>query len=161
MIQARLTEGYCIDTCALIDLWRRFYPPDIFKKLWKDIEALIKQGLLIAPKEVYNELKQVDDEMLEWAKKHKTMFIGLDEEQLKEVISISSKYQRLIDPNKTIPEADPFLIALAKTRKWTVVTSEHPRTNPSARPKIPDVCKDYKIKCISLIDFFREQGWRY
>ncbi len=46
MIQARLTKGYCIDTCALIDLWRRFYPPDIFKKLWKDIEGW---GLEVVP----------------------------------------------------------------------------------------------------------------
>ncbi len=67
MIQARIDEGFCIDTCALIDLWRRYYPPDVFPGLWADIEKLIGQGRLIAPREVLEELRGVDDEMLEWA----------------------------------------------------------------------------------------------
>jgi hypothetical protein len=67
MTQARLGRGYCIDTCALIDLWRRHYPPDVFPGLWEDIERLVNQGRLIAPREVLEELRGVDDEILEWA----------------------------------------------------------------------------------------------
>ena len=95
-----------------------------------------------------------------WAKKHQNMFIELNEELSNEVIKISSKYPKLIDPNKTNSDADPFIIALAKNRNWTVVTSENPSNNPDY-PKIPDVCKNCKIKCIKPIEFIREKGWKY
>ncbi|MCK4445180.1 MAG: DUF4411 family protein [Thermoplasmata archaeon] len=161
MIQTKLHKGFCIDTCALIDLRRSHYPPDVFPGLWADIESLITQGLLIAPKEVFDELKGVDDEILKWARRFKEMFRESDEDQLQEVAAILVEYPKLIDPNKTTPEADPFLIAMAKLSEWTVVTSERPRTDPNARPKIPDVCKSYDIRCISLVEFFRERGWKY
>ncbi|TET91938.1 MAG: DUF4411 family protein [Methanomassiliicoccales archaeon] len=161
MIQTRLQEGFCIDTCALIDLGRVHYPPDVFPGVWADIESLVSRGLLIAPKEVFDELKGVDDEILKWARRFKEMFKESDEDQLQEVADILARFPGLIDPTKTKPEADPFLIALAKSSGWTVVTSERPRTSPNARPKIPDVCKSYGIRCISLVEFFRERGWKY
>ncbi len=60
MIQARLDKGSCIDTCALIDMRRIHYPPDVFPGVWDDIEGLISRELLIAPKDVFDELKGVD-----------------------------------------------------------------------------------------------------
>ena len=136
--QSRLTEGYIIDTCSLIDIWRRFYPQDVFPGLWVDVEKLVKQNLLIAPREVFNELKNNDDELFDWAKEHQNMFIDLDEELLNEVSIIISQYPKLIDPTKTDSDADPFIIALAKNRNWTVITSENPSFNLD-HPKIPDV----------------------
>lgn len=116
MIQTRLDKGFCIDTCALIDLRRVHYPPDVFPGVWDDIEGLIDQGLLIAPNEVLDELKDVDDEILRWARRFKKMFVASDKNQLREVADILVKFPRLIDHDKTTPEADPFLIALAKSR---------------------------------------------
>jgi len=132
-----------------------------FPGLWADIEKLVRQRRLIAPREVLEELRGVDDEILEWAIRFKVMFLDLSEEQLREVSTILGEFPGLIDPSKTKPEADPFLIALAKTRRWTVVTSERPRTSPDARPKVPDVCKSHDVECISLVEFFRKRGWKY
>lgn len=154
-----LFPGYCIDTNALIDLWRRVYPPDIFQSLWKDIEKLVSDGSLISPREVFNELVKKDDELLKWAKNHKTMFKDLDDEQVKQVRNILNDFSNLVDQNKTTPDADPFVIALAISQNWTVITSEKPGVG--GRPKIPDVCNKYNVKCISLIDFFREQKLTY
>jgi hypothetical protein len=121
MIQRTLYPGYCIDTSALIDLWRRYYPPDIFQSLWKDIEKLVYQGFIIAPQEVLKEIKKQDDELLEWAKRNRKMFKDLDEDQLKEVKVIVKDFPNLIDPNKEV-DADPFLVALAKAKEWTIIT---------------------------------------
>lgn len=154
-----LFPGYCIDTNALIDLWRRAYPPDIFPSLWRDLEKLISDGSLISPREVLNELEKKDDELLKWAKNHKKMFQDLDDAQARQVRSILNEFSNLIDQHKTTPDADPFVIALAISKGWAVITSEKPSTG--GRPKIPDVCKRYGVKCISLIEFFREQEWTY
>jgi len=88
------------------------------------------------------------------------MFIPLDSDQSREVSAILEKFPGLVDRNKTIPEADPFLIALAKCRAWTVVTSERP-SNSSVRPKIPNVCKSLNVRWIKLLEFFREIDLKY
>lgn len=160
---------YCIDTSALIDL--KPYYPDVFPSLWKNIEQFISQGRLIAPCEVLYELEKYgdkDDELLKWAKKHKKMFKGLDNEQINQMRDIVRNFRNFVDINKTTPEADPFVIALAISEGCTVVTSEQPAklvanlvVNPSARPKIPDVCEFYKVKWLPLSEFFREQKWKF
>lgn len=153
-----LFSGYVIDTSALLDLWRRYYPKDVFATLWKHVLGLIGQGLLISPMEVYAELKNIDDELLEWAKKNKTMFAALNNTQLKIVEEIVGSHPNFIDSLKDTPEADPFIIALAKSKDWKVVTSEKP--NIGGRPRIPDVCVDYEIGCLNLLSFFRENNWK-
>lgn len=163
-----LFPGYCIDTSALIDLWRRNYAPDVFPSLWKDIENLISQGWLIAPHEVLVELERYfdkNDELLKWVKKRKQMLKDLDNEQINQMRSISKQFPNFVHKDKTIPEADPFVIALAMSKGWTVITSEQPanlNANPGARPKIPDVCEHYDVRCIyKLLEFFREQKWKF
>lgn len=83
------------------------------------------------------------------------MFVPLDGDQSQEVSSILGKFPGLVDKNKTTPQADPFIIALAKCRAWTLVTSERPN-NSLVRPKIPNVCKSFNVRWIKLLEFFRE-----
>ena len=150
---------YCIDTSALMDLTER-YPDSVFQTLWKNIETLVSQKRLIAPREVFKEIIW-DTQLLAWAKKHKKMFRDLDAEQLQYVKEIEAKYPSLVDPAKTTPDADPFIIALAKAENATVVTSEKPASPTSTRVKIPDVCQGYGIKCMSLTEWFNEQKWKF
>jgi hypothetical protein len=159
MTQRTLIPGYCIDTCALIDLWRRHYPPDVFESLWRDIENLIQQGMLTAPQEVLDEIASQDDDLLKWAKRNKNMFEILDQSQTNEVRNIERDFPDLIDPNKETPEADPFIVALAKMKGWAVLTSEKQGT--ATHPRIPDICRRYGMRCLSLVEFFRELGWKY
>ncbi len=157
-------QAYCIDTSAVIDLWRRLYPRDVFPSLWENIEKLIQEEVIIAPKEVLKELEKEEDELYKWAKKYKDMFMNLDEGQIDKVKDIQGKFPKLVDVSKTIPEADPFVIALALVNKITVISMEKSsniRLNKNAKPKLPDVCIEYKVKCIQLLEFFREQNWNF
>jgi len=150
---------YCIDTSALIDL-NESYPQDIFPTIWKNLEKIIYQGRLIAPKEVYKELEKIEDKLLNWAKKHKVIFKNLNLQQISLVKNnILKNFPKLVDQFKQGPQADPFIIGLAITESCSIITSE--RSGPSYRPRIPDVARHYGIKCLSLIDFFREQKWKY
>lgn len=59
--------------------------------------------------------------------------------------------------------ADPWLIAIAKSENYTIVTDEIKNINlnamnPSKNAKIPDVCEEFKIRCISMNQFFSEIG---
>jgi len=151
-----LFPGYCIDTSALIDLWRRKYPPDVFRSLWGSFENLINQGLIAAPKEVLRELEKRDDELLRWAKQHHSIFIDFDTNQERELKLILAKFPDMVDYLSDSPQADPFIVALAKSIDWLVVSSESPGIN-----KIPTVCAAFGIKCIQLLEFFREQNWSF
>ena len=59
--------------------------------------------------------------------------------------------------------ADPWLFAIAKRENYTIVTDEVKNINlsdknPSKNAKIPDVCEKFKIRCISMNQFFAEIG---
>jgi predicted nucleic acid-binding protein len=148
-----------LDTSALIELKIK-YPRVTFTTLWENIEKLIEQGRIIAPRAVFNELSQYEDKndvLFKWAKRHKKMFKDRDAVQLQEVHKILSAYPGLVDIDKPTEDADPFIIALAKTEGCSVITQESQvKTN-----RIPYVCKKYKIKCISLVEFFTERQWKF
>jgi len=153
-----LFPTYCIDTSALIDL-KELYPRDIFPPIWRNIETLIAQGRLVAPKEVYQELQRVEDELFKWAKEHKMMFKNLDDEQIRHVLDITGKFPKLVDEKKPGPQADPFVIALALSRGYIVITSES--WGDPNKPKIPDVCNHYGIKCLDLVALYRKEKWQF
>lgn len=152
---------YSIDTSAILEAWRRRYPPDVFLAVWERLEDVIEKGELAASEEVLIELEKRDDEVHGWAKKHKTaMFVPIDEEQQRHVARILAAYERLVDTRKNRSAADAFVIALAVAQGCAVVTAEAATGKPE-RPNIPDVCSGVGVRCINLLEFFREQGWRF
>jgi len=160
MSQTCLHKGFCIDTSALIEMTN--YPQDIFSGLWLDLGLIADDGLLISPREVYVEIgKKWEEDLQKWVKTHSDMFVKLDEDQFILAQNIIRKFPKLVNINKTIPDADPFVIALAKSRgSWVVVTSENISKNKFV-PKIPDVCKSLSVKYIDLHNLFRECDFHY
>lgn len=152
--------AYCIDTSALIDAWVRWYPKDVFPTLWDRFEGLLQAGELVAPDEVLEELRQKEgDTLTAWALVHKHMFKVTDTNLQETAGEILNRFPRLVDPNSSVTEADPFVIALAQTMNTTVVTGEKATGQLETHPHIPDVCRHYAIKCINILEFIREQGW--
>ncbi len=152
---------YCIDTSALIDLYE-YYPYDIFPKVWQQVENLIHREELIAPKCVLNELSMIEDRLLKWAKKKniRKMFKELDKKSINIVLDIIKNFSTLIDPNSLTEEADPYVIALAVSRDCIIITSEKSKLR-KGKYAIPDVCKEYKINCFSLVELFRIKNWQF
>lgn len=149
---------YSIDTSAILDGWRRDYPPDVFPIIWEKIEYLIDSCELKATEEVLVELERKDDDVYGWARRQDKLFIPIDTRIQIIVARIMNDYPKLVDTRKTRTSADPFVIALAKNNSCTVVTSEKP-TNKVNRPNIPDVCSQIGIQTIDLLQLFREQEW--
>ena len=59
--------------------------------------------------------------------------------------------------------ADPWLIAIAKSENYTIVTDEIKNINLNAmntskNAKVPDVCEELNVRCISMNQFFEEIG---
>lgn len=110
--------------------------------------------------EVVAELERKDDDVHKWVKQREAMIVAIDEQIQSCLAKLMSKYPRLVDSKKNRSGGDPWVIALAQARSWTVVTAEKPSGNLT-KPKIPDVCKDLSIPCIEVVEFFRRQGWKW
>jgi len=149
---------YSIDTSAILDGWRRHYPPDTFPGVWKRIDELIETEHLAATEEVLHELSKKDDEVYAWAKKRGKMFIPIDDRIQPAVTQILSRFEKLLDTRKNRSAADPFVIALAQLEGCRVVSGEG-LTGSMSRPNIPDVCAELNIPCISLLQMIRNEGW--
>lgn len=88
------------------------------------------------------------------------MFRNLDYSQIEKLKEVLKQFPNFVDFRKENAHADPFLVAHAMCEGCTVVTSELPSAPDARIIQIPNVCNVYKVRHISLLELFREQGWR-
>lgn len=151
---------YSLDTGCLINAWKKNYPPDMFEPVWRHVKELINKKIVVASVEVLHELKRQDDDLHAWCADHGDMFLELIESLQNEVTALMAEYPKLVATGRN--RADPFVIGLACLRKepLTVVTEETPHRASQNKPKIPFICGEKNIRCISFIEMLRETGWK-
>ena len=150
---------YCVDTSSLIAAWQERYPIENFPKFWDRMDALIKDGRLISPIEVFNEIKKRSDELHGWLKSRKEdMFRELDDDVQIEVTNVLKQFPRLVADKKLRTSADPFVIALARITGHQLVTEEKP-TGSLSRPNIPDVCAQLSLSTIGILQVIQREKW--
>ena len=153
--------SYCIDTSALMDGWVRYYPQETFPTLWVNLDRLIEANRLISSEEVLQELERKEgDTLYGWAKDRDRMFLPLDASIQACAKQIMLDHPQLVDGRTGKSFADPWVIATAHVNKVAVVTGEKPSGRPN-RPKIPDVCRQMNVVCISFVDLIRREKWRF
>jgi len=84
--------------------------------------------------------------------------VELEEDVQVEVKAILAKHPKLVMEKKQRYAADPFIIATAKVKGLTIVTEEKV-TGTLNRPNIPDVCNDYGLAYINLLQFIKTEKW--
>ncbi|MDD2656863.1 MAG: DUF4411 family protein [Patescibacteria group bacterium] len=145
---------YTIDINCFILFFRvdGFYNKNLFPSLWKKVEQMIDDGIIISHKEVYQEIIQGDDDLVIWAKDHKKTFKDYDLENepdvIKEIGRIDPKFT---DQKKEGAHADPWLIAQAKVNNITIITQEN-------KKGIPRICKDLGINCVNMVEFIKKEN---
>lgn len=148
---------YSIDTSALLDGWRRHYPPDVFASIWVRIDDLISDGELRAIDEVRSELERKDDDVFRWAKSRENFFVPIDDDTQIQVARIPRAHPRLVDQRKGRSGADAFVIALALPGRGDHRGTE---VEQSRDPEDSGRCDAMGVRSIGLLDFFRERAWK-
>ncbi len=141
---------YCFDTSSLIQL-REYYPEDLFPDINREIRSKIVSGEIIICDLVLDELKDHEKIM------HKAIVGDLPKsrranlsEHIIETQRIVQTYYDQLKKSHAI-KADPLVIACALGTK-TVVVTEEKNSDPS---KIPHICDREGIKCINIVEFYR------
>lgn len=161
MTENNKKNKYCFDTDTLVSSWRIHYRPDAFESLWDQLGDLVKNGAILIPDEVKKEIGVGKDGLVSWLKKYNVIGTPISMEQIEIVTEIVNKYPLVSQYKKPRPNhADPFVVAVAKIYKCTVVTYEKTNGN-SKHPAIPDLCKEYRVDCCSMADFFKKEGWQF
>jgi len=146
---------YSLDTSAFLDAWERNYPIDVFPSLWEQMDGFAKGGVLISVEEVYQEMKKKADGVVRWAKNHRGIFLPLSPPIQSKLREIMKAFPKVVDPRRSRSGADPILVAAAMVQGSVVVTVEK-RTGNRNKPRIPDVCGHFKVRCIPTLDMLRE-----
>ena len=145
---------YVLDTNVFINM-QRHHPLDIFSSLWSKMAEAIEAGDVISCSEVLDEISIGNDELIEWAKQKKEAFLTSEVDVQQIVRDILKNHPALVTGTCKANNADPFVIALAKHKGYTLVSDET-RAGNGQPVKIPNVCEAYGVRLIKFVDFLRE-----
>ena len=153
---------FSFDSSALIHAWHRAYRPKSFPTFWTYLEQAVLAGHVVASTEVLAELEKKDDDLHKWCKRlAASLSVAVDDLQQEHMRYIMGTYPRLVDTVKGRSGADPFVIAVARSARGTIIVVSEEDFGKKESPKIPDVCKAERIRCDKLADFIEARGWTF
>ena len=152
-----------LDANVLIDANRDYYSIERVPEFW---EWLVHQGQsdsVKVPLEIYEEIKDGNDELAKWAKEDAVENALLLEEAADPALVAQITEQGyaadLTDDEILKVGRDPFLLsyALSDLANRTIVTTEVSKpARQRANRHIPDVCDTFDIRCRNTFEFVRE-----
>lgn len=166
-------KQYLLDANIYVCFYDRAYWFESFPSFWESFAEVINRHVVL-PKVVVDETNRSDEFKVWLTANYKEKYVNHKNyaQEWAEVIQHIARHPcyseiALTDVRSWTHEkiADGWLIAIAKREGLTIVTDESPNINldaqrPSKAVKIPDIAKDFGVKCITLNEFFKEIGFR-
>jgi hypothetical protein len=155
--------SYVFDNSPLSVLFKNFYRTT-FPGLWARFDELVGDGRIVSTREVLREIDDGASESLrQWAAQNPGLFATPTAPEGAFVTKIYSvaHFQQNIEQQKILKggkNADPFVIARAASEDRTVVTMEI--FKPKA-VKIPNICRHFGVRCLSLQEFMEAENWKF
>lgn len=155
--------AYLLDTNVFIQSWNFDQKPDCCPDFWLWLIQKNQENMVYSIKEVFNEIKRKDDELARWVEGiNGNFFIEINsnvESKLKDIdnwIKAQNYTGAAVDAFKK--GADSFLVAHALSVQdgFKVVTLEK-RSNSKSKIKIPNVCDNFNIDCITTDEMLRRE----
>ena len=135
---------YLLDANIFIEANKRYYHDQIVPSFW---QWLIDDEEIYTIPKVKEEVKDGNDELHKLIEKVKTIEKVQDIAKVAEYIANNNYYNDEAEKNKFLDAADPLLIACGINEKEiTIITNESQVGNDSKKIKIPNVCKELKVK---------------
>lgn len=144
--------SYVFDTSPLVSLFKNYYR-ERFPTLWELFDDMIEKDQITSTREVFREIEDQSDDLSEWAKENRDLFVTPNVKEATFVAEIfqNNHFQGLIERKKILTggkNADPFVIARAASTGGTIVTLEKFKDNAA---KIPNIANHFSVPCIDLV----------
>ncbi len=162
-------EIFLIDANSLITPYLTFYPFDLAKTFWSQMEWYIQNGDIAILDLVKSEVLKGKDSLKEWMENievghlvdHRDPAIIVKYREVLRHIQDNPAYKPAALTEWSREEvADPWLIASAAVGNYTIISFEIANKglntrNPSKNAKIPDVAKAFKVEVQNLYYMMR------
>jgi len=149
---------YWLDANVFIESKNRYYAFDLVPGFWRLLEQKCVEGVIASSTLVYDELEKGADDLAEWAKNQKALFVEPDQavqSRFTDIANYVNSRYPATQARQFLAGADPWLIAHAKTYGDVVVTREDRVPSHSSKAKIPNVCDYFGIGSIDLFEMLR------
>lgn len=160
-----MRDKYLIDANVFMTAHRKFYPFDIAPSFWLQ---LVEKGSnnIVVIEEIQKEIRKGQDLLLEWYEKvcGKFTVLGIPGPEVIEsyrviIRSINDSEQYTESAKKEFASsADSWLCAYGLSTGYTIVTLETYDGEIKKRVKIPNVCREFGVEYMDLIQFMRIIG---
>lgn len=160
---------YLLDTNTLIEAKNRYYRMAVCPAYWAWIQRCQGSGVLASIEPVDAELQRGHDELAQWAKQQRGLFLPVSDEatqsafaRVAEHVASQATMMNAGALEDFLDGADPWLIAKAMTMAKAVVVT-HEQFNPQRRRKysIPNVAKAFGVTCIDTFELLSRTEARF
>lgn len=152
---------YLMDSNTYIQAKNQYYGMVFCPAYWDWLDAKFASGEVGSIEFMGQEIKAGNDDLADWAQQRSNHFIAHDDELTQSVFSdiVNFVMAQDFDPanrDNFLAKGDPWLIAKAKTMGATVVTHEATYSPATRKVKIPNICQQFDVLCISTFDLLNE-----
>ncbi|MPQ75765.1 DUF4411 family protein [Hydrogenovibrio sp. JE_KL2] len=151
---------YLLDSNTYIQAKNQYYGMDICPAYWEWLDQQFAYGELGSINMIGEELKAGDDELAEWAKDRPDHFITNDDNPTQQIFTQIAAFVMAGNYNSGnrdhfLAKADPWIIAKAKSIGATVVSHESRLEPNTKKVKVPNICQEFAVPCISTHELLR------
>ncbi|WP_409522850.1 DUF4411 family protein [Nitrincola sp. MINF-07-Sa-05] len=157
---------YLLDANTYIQAKNQYYGMDFCPGYWDLLDAKFDAGEVCSIEFIGKELKDGNDDLAKWAKERTGHFIKHQDEETQaaftEIVNfVMTQDYAPAQRDAFLAKGDPWLIAKAKTLGATLVTHESTVSPATKKVKIPNVCQQFDVRCISRFDLLSELKPRF
>lgn len=157
---------YLLDANTYIQAKNLHYQMTFCPAYWHWLDREYETSRLCSVQAIFDELSAGNDELSRWVKKRKNHFITVSyevQERFAEIAQYVDELPQAKDQYKAkfLGAADPWLIATAAVTGATVVSQETRAPANSTQVKIPNVCEDIGVSCITTYQLLNELEARF
>lgn len=165
-----MEEKFLLDANTFITPFQNYYSFDLASGFWRQMEPKLKWDSVYILDVAKNEVMKGEDELSEWL--GAISDANIVDRRSASIITKYGEVLRFLQDSPLYSDkalrnwsdanvADPWLVAAASALGHTLVTFETSAgaisvNNPSGKPKIPDIAKEFGVKCENLFYFMRK-----
>ncbi len=163
-----MNDKYALDANILISSSRLFYPFDVAPAFWRQLAEKAPNRIILVDR-IKDEILRNEDVLTNWLRKNMDLFVNRASSDM----NVIDSYRRIISyvngnlrykesaKSSFAESADSWLCAHALAYFYVVVTEEIYEPNIRKEIKIPNVCREFNIRCINRLQFIRKMGIRF